>query len=118
MNAPANATSSTNARPHDRRECPRVPFRFRIRCAMESEQFEETQGDLSTGGVFWGTRHQAHSPQVEVRVTIPGESQEIHARGEIVGRREAGFHIRFISLGTDDELTIARYIDEVGIGWE
>jgi PilZ domain len=117
MNATANM-SSTNGRPHDRRDSPRVPFRFRIRCARDDEPFEASQGNLSTGGVFWGTRHQAHSQQVEVRVAIPGEPREIQARGEIVGHREAGFHIRFTSLGTDDELTIARYIDEVGIGWE
>ena len=117
MNASANVPSPDGS-PHDRRDSPRVPFQFRIRCARGDEPFEESQGNLSTGGVFWGTRHQAHSQQVEVRVTIPGESREIQARGEIVGHREAGFHIRFISLGTEDELTIARYIDEVGIGWE
>src|SRR4029453_14596289 len=117
MNASANVPSPDGS-PHDRGASPRVPFRFRIRCARDDEPFEESQGDLSTGGVFWGTRHQAHSQEVEVRVTIPGDSREIQARGEIVGHREAGFHIRFIALGTEDELTIARYIDEVGIGWE
>ena len=85
---------------------------------MDSEQYEETRGDLSTGGVFWGTTHAAHCKEVEVRIAIPGEREEIHARGEIVGHRAAGFHVRFTALGTDDELRIARYIDEVGIGWE
>ena len=37
---------------------------------------------------------------------------------DLVGRRDAGLHIRFTALGTDDELAIARYIDEVSIGWE
>ncbi len=38
--------------------------------------------------------------------------------GQIVGRRDAGLHIRFTALAHDDELAIARYIDEVVIGWE
>jgi hypothetical protein len=117
MNA-STEHSTAGERPHDRRECPRVPFSFLCRCAMDSEPYEETRGDLSTGGVFWGTTHSAHCREVEVRIAIPGEREEIRARGEIVGHREAGFHVRFTALGTDDELRIARYIDEVGIGWE
>ncbi len=105
-------------RPHDRRDSPRVPFRFLARCAVDGESFEETRGDLSIGGVFWGTSHEPHAPEVEVRVILPGEHEEIHARGQIVGRRDSGLHIRFTALGHNDELAIARYIDEVGIGWE
>ena len=105
-------------RPQDRRDSPRVPFRFLARCAVDGEAFEETRGDLSTGGVFWGTNHPPHAGEVEVRVVLPGEHNEIHARGQIVGRRDSGFHIKFTALGTDDELAIARYIDEVGIGWD
>ena len=105
-------------RPHDRRDSPRVPFRFLARCALDGEPYEETRGDLSIGGVFWGTSHAPHAPEVEVRVVLPGEHNEIHARGLIVGRREAGLHIRFTALAHEDEMAIARYIDEVGIGWE
>ena len=110
--------SALQKRPQDRRDSPRVPFRFLARCAVDGEAFEETRGDLSTGGVFWGTSHQTHAGEVEVRVVLPGEHSEIHARGQIVGRRESGYHIKFTALGTDDELAIARYIDEVGIGWD
>jgi hypothetical protein len=105
-------------RPQDRRESPRVPFRFLARCAVDGESFEDTRGDLSIGGVFWGTSHAPHAPEVEVRVVLPGEHTEIHARGVVVGRRDSGLHIRFTALATSDELAIARYIDEVGIGWE
>ena len=111
-------TRSTEKRPHDRRDSPRVPFSFLARCAVDGEAFEETRGDLSIGGVFWGTAHEPHAPEVEVRVVLPGEHTEIHARGQIVGRRETGLHIRFSALEHGDELAIARYIDEVGIGWE
>jgi hypothetical protein len=103
---------------HDRRDSPRVPFRFLARCAVDGEAYEETRGDISIGGVFWGTSHQPHAAEVEVRVVLPGEHSEIHARGQIVGHRESGIHIRFTALGHDDEMAIARYIDEVGIGWE
>ena len=111
-------TGSAAQRPHDRRDSPRVPFSFLARCAVDGEAYEETRGDLSIGGVFWGTSHTPHAHEVEVRVVIPGEHTEIHARGQIVGRRDSGLHIRFTVLGHEAELAIARYIDEVGIGWE
>jgi len=111
-------TGQTLQRPQDRRDSPRVPFRFLARCAVDGEPYEETRGDISIGGVFWGTSHAPHGHEVEVRVVLPGEHSEIHARGQIVGRRDAGLHIRFTALSHDDEMAIARYIDEVGIGWE
>ena len=114
----SSETPAHVARPQDRRESPRVPFRFLARCALDGESFEETRGDLSIGGVFWGTSHAPHAPEVDVRVVLPGERVEIHARGEVVGRRDAGIHVRFTALATQDELAIARYIDEVVIGWE
>src|SRR5271165_1542548 len=106
----------------DRRDSPRVPFTFRVRCAQDAEQFEQTSGDLSTGGVFWAAGHPVACRDVEVRVTLPGHEEEIAARGEIIGSRErqgaVGFHVRFVELSTEGELAIARYIDEVVIGWE
>lgn len=105
----------------DRRDSPRVPFTFRVRCARDPD-FEESRGDLSTGGVFWAAGHPVSCRDVEVRVTIPGQDEEIAARGEIIGSRNRdgslGFHVRFVELSTDGELAIARYIDEVVIGWE
>jgi uncharacterized protein (TIGR02266 family) len=107
---------------HDRRDSPRVPFNFRVRCAREKEEFEQSSGDLSTGGVFWAAGHPVPCRDVEVRVTLPGHDDEIAARGEIIGTREqqgaVGFHVRFVELSTEGELAIARYIDEVVIGWE
>src|SRR5262249_61869943 len=105
-------------RPHDRRECPRVPFSFLCRCAVASEPYEESRGDLSTGGVFWGTTHAAHCKEVEVRIAIPGEREEIHARGGIVGHRAAGCRVRVTALATDDGLRLARCLDEGGAGWQ
>jgi len=106
----------------DRRDSPRVPFNFRVRCAREAEEFEQSSGDLSTGGVFWAAGHPVPCRDVEVRVTLPGHDDEIMARGEIVGTREQQgsvcFHVRFVELSTEGELAIARYIDEVVIGWE
>ncbi len=107
---------------HDRRDSPRIPFSFRVRCAREAESFEQTTGDLSTGGVFWAAGHPVPCRDVEVRVALPGLDREIEARGEIIGSRERqgslGFHVRFVELSTEGELAIARYIDEVVIGWE
>ena len=122
------ATAGSTAKPvstravQDRRDSPRVPFSFRVRCASDAEEFEQSNGDLSTGGVFWAAGHPVPCRDVEVRVTLPGHEQEIAARGEIVGTRDrqgsVGFHVRFVELSTEGELAIARYIDEVVIGWE
>jgi hypothetical protein len=106
---------------HDRRDSPRVPFSFRVRCARDPD-FEQSSGDLSTGGVFWAAGHPVPCRDVDVRVSIPGHEEEIAARGEIIGSRErqgsVGFHVRFVELSTEAELAIARYIDELVIGWE
>jgi uncharacterized protein (TIGR02266 family) len=123
MMATQGAASMSVARDvHDRRDSPRVPFNFRVRCAREAEEFEQSSGDLSTGGVFWAAGHPVPCRDVEVIVTLPGHTEEINARGEIVGSREkqgsVGFHVRFVELSTEGELAIARYIDEVVIGWE
>lgn len=56
----------------DRRDSPRVPFNFRVRCALEAYEFEQSSGDLSTGGVFWAAGHPVPCRDVEVRVTLPG----------------------------------------------
>jgi uncharacterized protein (TIGR02266 family) len=123
MAMPGAASMSVATRGvQDRRDSPRVPFSFRVRCALEAQEFEQSSGDLSTGGVFWAAGHPVPCRDVEVRVTLPGHDGEIEARGEIVGSRErqgsVGFHVRFVELSTEGELAIARYIDEVVIGWE
>jgi uncharacterized protein (TIGR02266 family) len=116
------ATMSVAKGVHDRRDSPRVPFNFRVRCVQDVEAFENSNGDLSTGGVFWAAGHPVPGRDVEVRVVLPGHEDEISARGEIIGSRDmqgkVGFHIRFVELSTEAELAIARYIDEVVIGWE
>jgi len=121
VEVPSVASAALARSMQDRRDSPRVPFSFRVRCARDPA-FEETRGDLSTGGVFWAAGHSVSCRDVEVRVTIPGQEQEIAARGEIIGSRDrdgsVGFHVRFTDLSTDGELAIARYIDEVVIGWE
>ena len=41
---------------------------------VDGEAFEETRGDLSIGGVFWGTSHAPHAPEVEVRWCSAGRA--------------------------------------------
>ena len=102
-------------RPQDRRDSPRVPFRFLARCAVDGEAYEETRGDISIGGVFWGTTHAPHAHEVEVRVILPGEHAEILARGQIVGRRDAGIHIRFTALSHAEVEATAQRAEESGV---
>ena len=91
------------AQPHDdRRDSQRVPFRFQVREAAARGSFEEREGNLALGGIYYAGLHPPVGAVVEVRFLIPGHTEEIMALGEVVrvsrdGDR-FGAHLRF----TDD----------------
>ena len=105
----------------ERRESPRAPMFFLIRDAgRDGANWLEGEGNLSTGGIQWSGRRTPSSRLVDVRFRLPGVPREIHAKGEIIrvsGENGASkFHVRFVELDVQSELTIARYIDRVFFG--
>jgi hypothetical protein len=89
---------------------------FLVREAGEENLWEERQGDLSTGGIFWQGETPPRAQRVDIRYRLPGVPSELRAQGEIIRIRQEGkgigFHIRFVELDVLTELAIARYIDD------
>jgi uncharacterized protein (TIGR02266 family) len=107
--------SDTRSHGEDRRDSPRVPIRLLVRDESAGGSFEEREGNLALGGVFFREAHPPQGRKVELRFVLPGTRTEIAARGEVihVDRTETGFgaRVRFTSLPLEQELAIARFLD-------
>ena len=101
----------------DRRESPRVPMRIRVRRENTSQAFDSREGNISLGGFAWFGAALSVGTKVEARFTLPGSSEELQVRGEVLhvghGSRGSSAHVRFLELSADAELRIARYIDDI-----
>lgn len=102
----------------DRRDSPRVPMRFLVRDLQEGGSYEEREGDLSIGGIYWRGKYPPAGKEVEVRFRLRGVPKELRARGEIIRVMNQNngfdFHVRFTELDVASELLIARFLDEHG----
>ncbi len=102
----------------ERRESPRVPMRFLVRdVALKDGPWEEREGDLSLGGIYWRGKTHSHGTDVLVRFRLPGVPKELKATGEIIRVKTANegidFHVRFTELDVQSELAIAKYLDDL-----
>ena len=97
----------------DRRDSQRVPFTFQVREKALGGSFEEREGNLSIGGVYFTGHHPPTGAVVELRFLVPGHGHEVSAVGEVirVSREDERFgaHIRFTEIPLDCELAIARF---------
>lgn len=101
----------------DRRDSPRVPVKIRVRYPETGGSFEERDGDISIGGVYYREAIPPQSKRVELRFRLPTFAAEASCGGEILrisseenGR--PGVHVRFDELPVDLELALARFIDQ------
>ncbi len=96
----------------DRRESPRVPLRLMVREVEVGGSFEEREGNLSLGGVYFRSPHPPTGTVVELRFVV-GRT-EVLAVGEILHvRRRGGFfgaNVKFVDLPLRHELAIARHL--------
>jgi uncharacterized protein (TIGR02266 family) len=104
-------------RQEDRRDSPRLPMKYLVREIGDNGAWEEREGDLSIGGIYWlGKTPPKKGQQVEVRFRLPGVPKELRAACEIIRLSEAGrglgFHVRFTELDVESELTVARFLHE------
>jgi hypothetical protein len=99
----------------DRRDCPRLPMKLRVRAIGGSGKLKSSHGDISVGGAYWTTQDPLPGTDLEVRFKLPSERKELSAIAQIVRIRklEAGFgvHVRFVVVDVLTELSLARYID-------
>jgi hypothetical protein len=100
----------------DRRDSPRIPIKILVRQVELGGSFEEHQGDIGVGGVFFEERAFPTGGRVELRFRLPGRASEVRCQGEIVRISQLpgkpGAHVRFLDLPTEVELAIARFIDD------
>ncbi len=98
----------------DRRDSQRVPIRLLVRDAALGGSFEEREGNLALGGVYFTEGHPPYGNRVEVRFILPGTRNEVRATGEIlrVSRDGGSFgaHVKFRDLPLETELAIARFL--------
>jgi uncharacterized protein (TIGR02266 family) len=73
-------------------------------------------GDISEGGVFVSTyRHIACGSLVDIELTLPGTTHNVHARGEVRWHRDAspdappGVGIAFDDVSPEDRNAIQRF---------
>jgi uncharacterized protein (TIGR02266 family) len=101
----------------DRRESPRVSMRIRVRRAGSSDAFDSREGNISLGGFAWFGAALSVGTKVEARFTLPGSSDELQVRGEVLhvghGSRGSSAHVRFLDLPVETEMLIARYLDDL-----
>jgi hypothetical protein len=98
----------------DRRDSDRVPFRFAVRETTQGGSFEERDGNLSIGGVYFSGQHPPAGSAVEVRFFLPGYATEVRARGQVIRVSRAdeqfGLHVKFTEIPLDAELALARFL--------
>jgi hypothetical protein len=102
----------------DRRESLRAPIKLMVRNAALGGSFDEREGNLSLGGIFFAERHPPFGTRVEIRFLVPELREEVRAVGEIlrVSREGGAFgaHVRFEELPLEVELAIARFLERAG----
>jgi uncharacterized protein (TIGR02266 family) len=104
-------------RAEERRESPRVPMRIRVRRENSSQAFDSREGNISLGGFAWFGTSLSVGMKVEARFTLPGSTDELQVRGEVLhvahGSRGSSAHVRFLDLPVETEMLIARYLDDL-----
>lgn len=102
----------------DRRESVRIPLPLLVREVELGGSFEQFSGNLALGGVYFEALHPPAGARFEVRFLLPGRSDEIHARAELLRvAREGerfGAHLRFVELPLETELILARFLQGHG----
>ena len=98
----------------DRRDSMRVPIQLLVRDAALGGSFEPYAGNLGIGGVYFEANHPPVGSRVELRFLVPGAREELRVTGEVLRvSREGprfGAHVKFVDIGLDAELAIARYL--------
>ncbi len=100
----------------DRRDSARVPIQLLVRDAALGGSFEPYVGNLGIGGVYFEAFHPPVGSRVELRFLVPGAREEIRVAGEVLRVSQEGprfgAHVKFVDIGLDAELAIARVLQQ------
>ena len=109
-------TRHSDERRDDRRDTGRIPATFGVSEADGAGVHLCQAEDIAIGGItIKHARGLSHEPRTEValRFALPGSTQEIEARGEIVSDASAGRFrrtgVRFIAVRPEHQQLIAAY---------
>ncbi len=110
----ADPARKRDRRMGDRRDSPRIPITLQVRDG--AGEFREAEGDLSVGGAYFVTAQTPSANQLELKFKLPGVRREIKTAAEVLriggyGGR-VGVHVKFSDLDTQDELAVAKFIDD------
>ena len=82
--------------------------------------FIERRGNISIGGFcFEGEKNYTPGSVLDLLFRLPGSSEWIHARGEVLGQTEShgflGIRGRFVEIDFEDERRLARWLDQMSM---
>lgn len=111
------AVGGPERRQGDRRESPRIPIKLWVRDPAVGGSFEEREGDIAVGGIYFLHNHPPLGTVIEVRFHLPNIDKEIRCKGELLrvdaeDRGQHGAHLKFVGLDVETELAIARFLDD------
>lgn len=99
----------------DRRESPRVELSFRAR-PKGGTRWVTYEGDVGLGGVRAKLPHPPFGTEVELALKLPGLGRELRLDGVVLRVTGSGHdyeaHIRFDEMDVEDELALAKFLDE------
>jgi hypothetical protein len=100
----------------ERRDSRRVPIRLLVRDAALGGSFDEHEGNLALGGVYFDALHPPVGSRIEVRFFVPGAREEVRAVCEVLRVSQEGgrfgAHVKFVDIPLDSELAIARFLQQ------
>ena len=108
----SNTTDSNTG--SERRESPRIPVEMWVEESTERELYFQRSANLSVGGIFLeNTIPHPKGTVVNLQFTLPGDTQPIKVRGEIVNAAasdELGMGIKFLEVNPEDERRISDFV--------
>src|SRR5512138_3777863 len=108
------AAAAAKAAEPDRRDSRRVPIRLLVRDLALGGSFDEYDGNIGIGGVYFEAFHPPVGSRLELRFIVPGSNEELHVLGEVlrVSREGARFgaHVKFVDIPLDAEILVARFL--------
>lgn len=102
----------------ERRGEKRVPIEMWVEESRGRDVYFQRSGNISVGGIYLdGTIPHPRGTVVQLKFTLPGETDPIQLRGEIVGEPggdRLGMHVKFLDLDTDAALRerLHRYVKD------
>ncbi len=107
-------SNTTDNQGSERRESPRIPVEMWVEESTERELYFQRSANLSVGGIFLeNTIPHPKGTVVNLQFTLPGDTQPIKVRGEIVNAAasdELGMGIKFLDVSPDDQRRISDFV--------